>query len=263
MSKALLVMIDGLRPDAIAAAGCSTLTEMQRRGAWTLSARSVMPSVTLPCHMSIFHSVPPTRHGVVTNDWMPMARPLPGLVEQVRNAGLDAAFFYNWEQLRNLSLPGNLTYSYFRKTAKIFPEGDDMTVDVALGYIPVEKPDFAFVYFGTTDEMGHIAGWMSDGYLAQVAHVDAQLGRLLAGLPEEYTVLVQADHGGHDRSHGTPMDEDMTIPWLIAGPGIRQGHAIAGPVSLLDTAPTLAKILRLSVPEDWEGRCVEEVFGDR
>lgn len=260
MSKAILVMIDGLRPDAIAAAGCTTLTGLQQRGASTLTARSVMPSITLPCHMSIFHSVPPTRHGVVTNDWMPMARPLPGLVEQLRYEGMHSAFFYNWEPLRNLSLPGSLTFSYFRKTVKLFPHGDDMTIDVALDYIPAQLPDFAFVYLGTTDEMGHVTGWMADGYLAQVAYVDDQLGRFLAGLPEEYTVLVQADHGGHDRSHGTPMDEDMTIPWLIAGPGIRKGYTIDSPVSLLDTAPTLARILGVPVYEDWEGRCVEEIF---
>lgn len=260
MSKALFVMIDGLRPDAIAAAGCATLTELQRRGSSTLTARSVMPSVTLPCHMSIFHSVPPTRHGVVTNDWMPMARPIPGLIEQAKYEGLHTAFFYNWEQLRNLSLPGSLTFSYFRKTVRIFPHGDNMTIDVALDYIPAERPDFAFVYLGTTDEMGHVTGWMSDGYLEQVAYVDGQLGRLLAGLPEEYTVLVQADHGGHDRSHGTEMDEDMTIPWIIAGPGIRQGHTISAPVSLIDTAPTLARILGVPVDEDWEGRCIDEAF---
>ena len=64
MSKTVFVMIDGLRPDAIDAAGCKTLLALQRRGSSTLNARSVMPSVTLPCHMSIFHSVPPTRHGV-------------------------------------------------------------------------------------------------------------------------------------------------------------------------------------------------------
>ena len=243
MSKTVFVMIDGLRPDAIDAAGCKTLLALQRRGSSTLNARSVMPSVTLPCHMSIFHSVPPTRHGVITNDWMPMARPIPGLIEQAKSVGLHTVFFYNWEQLRNLSLPGSLTFSYFRNTVRILPHGDNMTIDVALDYIPAELPDFAFIYLGTTDEMGHMTGWMSDGYLKQVSYVDGQLGRLLAGLPEEYTVLVQSDHGGHDRSHGTELDEDMKIPWIIAGPGIRQGYTIACPVSLLDTAPTLARIL--------------------
>ncbi|MBX3015179.1 MAG: alkaline phosphatase family protein, partial [Caldilineaceae bacterium] len=52
----LFVMIDGLRPDALARCDCPTLTGLMERGAFSLQARSVMPSVTLPCHMSIFHS---------------------------------------------------------------------------------------------------------------------------------------------------------------------------------------------------------------
>ena len=59
----LFVMIDGLRPDALARIDCPTLTGLMERGASSLHATSVMPSITLPCHMSIFHSVPPTRHG--------------------------------------------------------------------------------------------------------------------------------------------------------------------------------------------------------
>jgi hypothetical protein len=111
----LFVMIDGLRPDAITAERCPTLTGLMARGAYSLLARSVMPSLTLPCHMSIFHSVPPTRHGVTTNTWTPMARPLPGLVEVARAAGKSCSFYYNWEPLLNLSEPNNLEYAYFRE----------------------------------------------------------------------------------------------------------------------------------------------------
>src|SRR6187397_1896731 len=90
----LFVMIDGLRPDALARIDCPTLTGLRTRGAAALAARSVMPSVTLPCHMSIFHSVPPTRHGVVTNEWQPMARPLPGLIDVAKAAGRRCAAIY-------------------------------------------------------------------------------------------------------------------------------------------------------------------------
>jgi arylsulfatase A-like enzyme len=83
---------------------------------------------------------------------------------------------------------------------------------------------------------------------------------VLAALPTDIHLLVQADHGGHERSHGTEMAEDMTIPWIVAGPSIRRGHTIARPVSLLDTTPTLARILGISAHRDWEGNVVEEVF---
>jgi arylsulfatase A-like enzyme len=52
----------------------------------------------------------------------------------------------------------------------------------------------------------------------------------------------------------------MTIPWIAAGPRLRAGHALQGPVSLLDTAPTLARLMGVPPAADWEGRVVEEAF---
>jgi len=255
----LFVMIDGLRPDALAQIDCPTLSALIAQGASTLRARSVMPSVTLPCHTSIFHSVPPTRHGIVTNDWQPMARPLPGLIDVAKAAGRRCATIYNWEPLRNLSQPLSLDFAWYRDLS-YQADGDDLTADAAIRYIPELNPDFAFVYFGTVDTAGHRYGWMSDGYLRQAERVDQQLGRLVAALPAGYHMIVQADHGGHERTHGTEMPEDMTIPWIAVGPQIRQGYTIDGPVSLLDTAPTLARILGVPAHRDWEGRSVDEIF---
>jgi predicted AlkP superfamily pyrophosphatase or phosphodiesterase len=253
-------MIDGTRPDALAAAGCTHLESLRARSAYTLKATSVMPSITLPCHMSIFHSVPPTRHGITTNIFIPMARPLPGLVEVIRNAGKRAAFFYNWEQLRDLNRPGNLFFSYCVNDCATNDDSDHETVEVALRTMDAYQPDFSFVYLGTVDEVGHRYGWMSDGYLKQLAYVDGAVGRLLDALPADTTVLFMSDHGGHDRSHGTDMAEDMTIPWMISGPGIRQNYEIQSPVSLLDTAPTLARALGIAPDRQWEGVVPAEIF---
>jgi arylsulfatase A-like enzyme len=79
-------------------------------------------------------------------------------------------------------------------------------------------------------------------------------------LPQGSTVLVTSDHGGHGLAHGTSAPEDMTIPWIVAGPGIRAGLDITASVSLLDTAPTLARVMQIAPHSEWEGRCVEEVF---
>jgi predicted AlkP superfamily pyrophosphatase or phosphodiesterase len=256
----VLIMIDGLRPDAITPDGCPALTGLMARGAYSLQARSVMPCLTLPCHMSIFHSVPPGRHGVTSNVWSPMARPLPGLVEVARAGGRRCAFFYNWEPLRNLSQPGSLAHSFFRDNFDS-PGGDHYIAGEAMRVLPVDRPDFAFVYLGTVDVAGHVSGWMSPSYLAQAARVDEAVGALLAVLPPDAHVLVQADHGGHDRSHGSDIPEDILIPWILAGPGVIAGRALQSPVSLLDTAPTLARLLGLAAHAEWEGRVVAEAFG--
>lgn len=260
ISKAILIMIDGLRPDAATADRCPNLASARARGASTFQARSVMPSITLPCHTSIFHSVPPTRHGVTTNDWTPMARPLPGLVDVAHAANRRCAFFYNWEPLRNLNQPGSLYESRFRDTSYDL-DGDHWVADsAAQAFSAAERPDFAFVYLGTVDTSGHLFGWMSDEYLAQAAKVDQFLGKILAAIQDDTSVLIHSDHGGHDRTHGTDIPEDMTIPWVIAGPDIRRGYEITSSVSLLDSAPTLARLLGITPHPQWEGRCVEEIF---
>jgi predicted AlkP superfamily pyrophosphatase or phosphodiesterase len=255
----LLLLLDGLRPDALSPTRTPAIWGLKSRGASTLTAQSVMPSITLPCHMALFHSVPPDRHGITTNTYTPMARPLPGLFDVADAAGRRCGFFYNWEPLRNLGLPGSLAHSTFMKNAEE-PGGDEAVAGEAARVLLTSRFDFAFVYLGNIDHAGHSHGWMSDGYLDQVATTDTVVGRLLAELPPDTHVLLQADHGGHERTHGTPAADDMNIPWLLAGPKIKPGHSLEQPVSLLDTAPTLARLLDLTPHPHWEGRSVDEAF---
>src|SRR5690606_3322911 len=83
VGKVVFMMTDGLRPDAINQDNTPNLMNFKARGSSTFTASSIMPSVTLPCHTSIFHSVPSTRHGILDNEWKTMVRPVTGLVEQI------------------------------------------------------------------------------------------------------------------------------------------------------------------------------------
>ncbi len=262
MARAIFVMLDGLRPDALSPERTPNLLDACARGAATMTAQSVMPSMTLPCHTSLFHSVPPSRHGIVSNVWTPMARPVIGLFDVANDNGKLCAVIHNWEELRDLNRPGSLHYSQFFRNGYDLDDGDRVLVDAALPLITAGAFDFMFLYLGTIDTSGHMYGWMSAGYLEQVRRLDVQVGRLLADLPADTTMLLQADHGGHDRTHGTDSAEDMTIPWILVGAGIRAGYTIERPVSLIDTAPTLAHALGIkTLPIDWEGTAVTEAFG--
>src|SRR3989304_5452465 len=92
MPPLVFIMIDGARPDALITAHCPHFFALRAHSSWTLQASSVIPSITLPCHTSIFHSVPSARHGITSNVWTPMARPLPGIVELAHAAKLKPAF---------------------------------------------------------------------------------------------------------------------------------------------------------------------------
>ncbi len=261
MPPVVLIMLDGVRPDALVAAHTPRIDAFMANGAYTLEARSVMPSVTLPCHTSIFHSVPPTRHGILDNSWHSMSRPVTGLIEAAFNEGKLCGFFHNWEPLRDLSRPEKLYFSFFLNRSYDLPDGDRPTIEAATRYIPELQLDFAFVYIGCTDSAGHYFGWMSDGYIKQIERTDELVGQVLdTVLPLGGTVIIHADHGGHDRDHGTEMPEDMTIPWIIGGAGVKPGHIIERPVSLLDTAPTIAHLMGIPQPSDWEGSAVTEAL---
>lgn len=257
----VLIMLDGLRPDALTAARTPRLDAFIAEGAHTLTARSVMPSITLPCHTSIFHSVPPTRHGITENQWHAMARPVVGLVDAAKAAGKRCAFFYNWELLRDLNRPESVYFSFFVNNGYDL-EGDRVVADAAARYIPEYNFDFSFVYLGGIDVSGHNFGWMQDGYMRQIEATDALVGQVLDSLPAGTTVIIHADHGGHGRDHGTEMPEDMTIPWMIGGAGVRRGHIIQQQVTLLDTAPTIAHLLGISLPTGWEGQAVAEALDE-
>ncbi len=256
----LFILVDGLRPNALARGETPVIDGLRQRGAWTLQAHSVMPCITLVCHMSIFHSVPPARHGITRNSYQPLARPLPGLFEQIKQADLKAGFVYNWESLRDVGRPGSLHFSYFADNLQFLAQGDQQLADEAVAYIERENPDFLFLYLGSVDISGHAYGWMSDEYLLNVAQMDKIVGDVLAHLPDGSTVLLQSDHGGHERTHGTEVREDMLIPWMIAGPGIKQNHEIEEPISLLNTAPTLTAVLGIDPAKEWEGTVPAEIF---
>jgi arylsulfatase A-like enzyme len=83
---------------------------------------------------------------------------------------------------------------------------------------------------------------------------------VLDALPFGCTTLVLSDHGGSGHSHGRDAPEDTTVPWILAGPTIRSDHPISASVSVLDTAPTLARVLGIEPAALWEGRCIDEVF---
>ena len=191
----------------------------------------------------MFRGVTPSRHGITTNTWVPMVRPVPSIAESAHALDRKTAFVYNLDE----------------------PEGDLTIARVSAEHLVAEQPDFCFVYLGMVDIAGHRHGWMSAEYIEQIAIADRAIGLLLeelekAGLLDRYFILVQSDHGGHGQSHGTDMPEDLTIPWIAAGAKIRRTGEIEQPVRIFDTAPTLAHVLDLPLSEEWEGQPVLEIF---
>ncbi len=253
--KVLLILVDGMRPDAIDQCEHPFLRKLREESSCCMNSRTVMPSVTLPCHTSLFLSVDPERHGITTNTWVPQVRPIDSLGDVVAHAGKRAAMYYNWEELRDLNRPGSLIHSEYHnmwRTGGLV--SDRLLTDHAIDCLHEDDPDFIFLYLGYTDEAGHDKGWMTEHYLEAVSNASACIEKIWKALPEDWCMVVTADHGGHERSHGCDIPEDMTIPIYFVGKPFEKGKKLEG-VNIKDIAPTIAKLMGLTPPREWEGKC--------
>lgn len=255
MKKVILISIDGMRPDGLKTCGNSYVEELIKMSSYTFNAITVFPSMTLPCHLSMFQSVPPQRHGTISNDYVVPVRPVSGLFEEIASNHKTCAMYYGWEHLREIGRPGSLVASEYIESYS-FEHTDAILTDRALNYIDAAKPDFVFLYMVETDEKGgHDTGWMSETYLEYISHAIDNVRRVIEKVGDEYTVVVVADHGGHERSHGTDLPEDMIIPAFFIGEDFTPCKELSG-VSILDIAPTIADVMGITASRDWEGQSV-------
>jgi len=101
-------------------------------------------------------------------------------------------------------------------------------------------------------------------YDEEIAFVDRQLGRFLAGLEELFGrdgVLVMFtsdhgeelwDHGGFEHGHAMHQ-EVLRVPLIVDGPGV-SGRRVDAPASLADLAPTVLDAIGAGVPAAMSGR---------
>ena len=255
--KVVMILVDGMRPDGMLQCGHPFVKELMEKSSYSLTARTVFPSVTLPCHMSLFHSVDPDRHGITTNTYTPQVRPVDGIYEQLHLAKKSTAMFYTWQELRDLARPDRVWVSVMLNQHK-YPDTDIAITDAFLPYLEKERPDFTFLYLGETDEVGgHSCGWMSEQYEKSIYKAFDCIERVFRALPQDYTLIVLADHGGHGRGHGSDMPEDMTIPVLICGKQFPAGKDL-GEISIKDIAPTIVTLLDAQPAPEWEGKSLVE-----
>ena len=188
---------------------------------------------------------------------------VPTIFEMARDRGLTTAAFFSKAKFRHLQRPD--AYDYWQAPAS---NADNWmatkTVADAVQYLQHERPNLLFVHIGEPDYAGHTTGWMSMFYGWAARRADGGVARVLEAAEEafgagNYTVIVTADHGGHDNDHGSEAEEDVRIPWIAWGKGVAAGtHPVD--VNTTDTAATALWLLGVSAPAHWEGRPVRSAF---
>jgi hypothetical protein len=102
-----------------------------------------------------------------------------------------------------------------------------------------------------------------DAYDSEVAEADDGIGRvarLVRARRPGAAIVVTADHGEEFGEHGgryhgtTVYDEQVRVPLVVVGPGVRAGQAVATVVQTIDLLPTALSALGIPRPARLRGR---------
>jgi arylsulfatase A-like enzyme len=268
ITRVIVVVLDGLRSDAIALYGLRHIWRLSQQGTSTFTASTVTPSVTAAAMTSLFTGVHPETHGLTSERFhIPRSRgplhPLPCLLSE-RGLPSSACLAELPRAYRGLGarIAARLGFTETRFTgsssAEILVAGRDLVHRQRRGLLVFHWPD--------ADRAGHAHGWMSPQYGAAARRLDAALG-LLAAISQADTdrstiLIALADHGGgglcrthHDSEHR----HDRTIPIIVTGGLVKPG-ALRRSASLLDVPATVAWALGITQPASYAGLPFVEAF---
>jgi Type I phosphodiesterase / nucleotide pyrophosphatase len=228
--KVVVLLVDGLgwnllRANAAAAPFLSGLADAGGRDIAT-----GFPSTTATSMASFGTGATPGRHGLVGYTfalpgqegllnalrWNSSADPLdvqpvPTVFERVADDGVDTAHV----ALRSFDGSG-LTRAALRGARS--PGADTMgeAVQATAESMAHGGRALVYVYTGDLDNVGHVRGCGSSGWLSQLEHVDLLVRHLIRTLPPDGLLVVTADHGMVDVGPGDRFDFDHD-PLLSAG----------------------------------------------
>lgn len=287
----LLVTLDTTRRDRIGCYGYArgrtpAIDSLAARGALFEDAVTSVP-LTLPSHATLLTGVYPPRHGIRDNGRHALAAEHATLAEILKANGYDTAAFIGCFVLdARFGLDqGFDAYDFQVSSSGLRPKMPDFNerpasdvTDAAIRWLAgrpetsKRPPFFMWVHYFDPHQpyespLAGDAAFAGRPYDAEIAFVDAQIGRLLAdiarrGLAERTLVVVAADHGEALGEHGEPThglflyESTIRVPLILSCPTLFPGPCRVNDqvVGLADVFPTLLDLLGIAAPGSVDGR---------
>ncbi len=276
----ILFVLEGFSQDSLKGGTMPTLSKLVKEGAVTWSATGVKPPLRLPTMASIITGVPVEKHGINWNNFefsrgYPRA---PSVFDYLDlSGGRDSAIFFMDESLYQLARPE--PYTDYQMCGPLKPECSPdrivayiqqyfkkATSGHGYGHAILALPHFLVVHLPEAGRVGVARGWGSKEYREALRTVDKAISSILdiyktQDLMKRTTVFVTSlSAEGMDAGQQQAMSAAPVVPWIASGVGIKPGHAIHQPVSIIDTGATVMRTLGLQTHTEWESRPVEEIF---
>lgn len=266
--KVLLIGLDGVRVDALAAARTPVIDSLAATGFFSAEAQTRVRTVSGPGWSSMVTGVRTAKHRVDGNDFTGNDyASYPDFltrIERVRPE-LNTLAVLDWPPLGTSDSGGPLFGEEidekitFDGEVEGYRRADSLSVEAAVERLRETDVDAAFVYLGDIDVVGHETDSFSDEYRAAIERADAQAGRLVAALrarptyaSEDWLILVSTDHGRNDAGgHGGTSPSEKTIFFLASGPSVERGTTSCPP-DIVDVAATAYAHLGLGPDPAWD-----------
>jgi arylsulfatase A-like enzyme/Flp pilus assembly protein TadD len=272
----ILISVDTLRADHLSAYGYAKLhtpniDSLAAQGILFEQAISPVP-LTLPAHASLLTGTLPVFHGIRDNTGFVLSQKHSTLAQALRLHGYRTGAFvgsFILDSRFGLDHGFEEYYDNFEsetlETAKLDiseRRAEDVLVEARRWISQKAGADFfAFIHlFDPHAPYAAPAQYQAPNrlpYDAEVAYVDAELGRFFQfleekGLWDDSLVILTADHGEGLGEHGELnhgmflYDATLHIPLIFKLPGETQrGRRVSDQVRLIDVVPTVLDILKL------------------
>ncbi len=273
----LLISVDTMRADHLGCYGhpdkatpnIDKLAEAGRRYETCIASSPI----TLPSHATMLTGSYPFVHGARSNVRFRLGDENQTLAELLYEKGYDT-----WAEVAAavLNREAGLAQGFERyrgpgggAAATLERPADEITT-AALRHIAQRRtrPFFGLVHYfdphAPYAAPDAFAERFDDPYLAEIAFVDAQIGRLLAALIQtphaaRTVVILTADHGEGRGQHGEAshsfyvFDTTQRVPLILWGPAWIKPGLATETARLIDLAPTIARLAGLTPTGQMQG----------
>ncbi len=259
--KALIIGIDGCRPDALLVAKAPQLHGLIKQGAFSDKAQTGDMTASGSGWGSLLTGVWREKHGVRGNDFkLANFGEFPDLLTRIKKARPVSfvASVVHWDPIQKLIIKKADVNAAYKTDAQV--------ATAACKLLGENKLDLLFIHFDDVDGAGHKYGFdpMQPRYLAAIAQTDDYVGALLHALAqrpsyaqEDWLIVVSTDHGGSGKGHGLNIPAHRTIFLIVSGPSAARGTIEPVP-GIVDVAPTVLQHLGVSIDARWrlDGKAV-------
>ena len=260
----LMVLVDGWRPDSIAAGHTPTIDSMLPESAYSMAARVEDTTISGSGHSSFLTGVHRDKHNVNGNNFDDHNyEQYPYWFRLLRDSVPDThrSAYHNWPSMSDAALDESVCSG----CGDYFQGYDQTIVDRLVADLATKQMNAATLVLDIMDAYGHSTGFNASNpdYLSGMNQTDIWLGEAMDAIQsrlnyhnEEWMVIISSDHAGTGYGHGYNIPEHRDVPLIIWGAEFT-GEIWPSP-DAVDAVPTALRHLGVEIDTAWglDGRAL-------